>query len=573
MKQRLAFIFVIALALAAISYSEYRKADVAVSSEPIFHLVGDTQQELTRLPVAFTRISDEEEIQIGNRLAQSYQRIWQDEIKKNADYTEAQAYVAQVGARVATHTRRKLPYTFHYIPDDGFVNAFALPGGHVFIGQGLIHLMDSEDELAAVLGHEVEHADLGHCAERVQLEARLRSLHIGELAASAWIPYEVFAAGYSKEQELAADRDGTQLAVASGYSPMGAVRMFETFEQFEPQRAKAHSPQQELSSVALQSLQEYFRDHPRSSERVAQVQQMIATQHWPLVAERDLRIGFIALTLESQSALLHHEYDRARAIATRSLSLKPNQIAPLDVVYWASMYTGEFPAAADAARKLLTAAPDSIVYAQQFAEAIAAEKSGEQAATQFETATASNTRPADLRLRFNAESAGLRLLAGDESHVRKLLSDILQPRDQERSSDGQTFSTKQAGEILGRIGHWYYLAGRYDEAMKRLDESHEFSPDLPGLMSELGWAAVQNNKIATAQTSFQASATPDSVAGRAVTLWRSEDKDGAVLAASSLSSDTRWKNERWVSSTYGASVFRTLTEIENERQRRITARK
>ena len=97
------------------------------------------------------------------------------------------------------------------------------------------------------------------------MEARLRELHLGELERLAIIPYQVFAAGYSKEQELAADRDGTQLAVASGYSPIGAVRLFQTFQQFEPESVKAHTPQQEISSVALQSLQEYFRSHPRSS--------------------------------------------------------------------------------------------------------------------------------------------------------------------------------------------------------------------------------------------------------------------------------------------------------------------
>jgi tetratricopeptide (TPR) repeat protein len=306
---------------------------------------------------------------------------------------------------------------------------------------------------------------------------------------------------------------------------------------------------------------------------VAQVQHMISTQHWPLVAERDLRIGYIALTRESQSALLRYEYGRAKGLATRSLSLKPSQIAPLDVVYWASMYTGDFPPAADAARKLLAAVPDSVTYARQFAEALAASRSGSQGATEFESVTASSSRTENLRLRFNTESAGLRLQAVDESRVREVLSDLSRQRDQERSSGGQSFSTKQAGEILERIGHWYYVAGRYDEALKRLDEAHEFSPDLPGLMSETGWAAVQNNKIATAQTSFQSSASSDSVAGRAVTLWRSEDKNGAVLAASSLSSDPKWKNERWVSSTYGASVFRTLTEIESERLRRIRASK
>ena len=92
------------------------------------------------------------------------------------------------------------------------VNAFALPGGHVSIGEGLIKLMQSEDALAAVLGHEVEHIDLRHCADRVQTEGRLRSWVPSE-ACSAF-PWESFTAGCSGQQELEADKEGTALAVA-----------------------------------------------------------------------------------------------------------------------------------------------------------------------------------------------------------------------------------------------------------------------------------------------------------------------------------------------------------------------
>ena len=111
-----------------------------------------------------------------------------------------------------------MPYRFHYVDQPWVVNAFALPGGHVFIGKGLISLMDSEDELAAVLGHEVEHIDYHHAAERVQTEQALRKVPLGVLVA---IPVEVFEAGYSKDEELEADREGTRLAVAAGYSPLG----------------------------------------------------------------------------------------------------------------------------------------------------------------------------------------------------------------------------------------------------------------------------------------------------------------------------------------------------------------
>ena len=71
------------------------------------------------------------------------------------------------------------------------INAFALPGGHVYVGGGLLQLMDSEDELAAVLGHEIEHIDHYDCGERVQREQALRRIPLGVIVA---LPVEVFEA-------------------------------------------------------------------------------------------------------------------------------------------------------------------------------------------------------------------------------------------------------------------------------------------------------------------------------------------------------------------------------------------
>ncbi len=279
MKRLLALVLLLAAAGAALYYSQHHRQESRVGPQAVLNAMADTQRELSRVPASVTRISDEEEIRIGDTLAQRY-------ISQSASGDSAmQDYVTAVGLKIAAQARRRLPYKFHYVPEDYLVNAFALPGGHVFIGKGLIQLMESEDELASVLGHEVEHIDNYHCVERYQLKARAGVL--GDLLS---LPIELFQAGYSKEQELEADRDGVWLAVKAGYSAQGAVHMFETFDKLHREYvSKAESPDQELSRVAIEGIVGYFRSHPLPQERIQQIQQIIARNKWPNQPEKALR--------------------------------------------------------------------------------------------------------------------------------------------------------------------------------------------------------------------------------------------------------------------------------------------
>jgi predicted Zn-dependent protease len=172
-----------------------------------------------------------------------------------------------------------------------FVNAFALPGGHVFVGEGLLKLMQSEDALAAVLGHEVEHIDLRHCAERAETEANLR--HLGLAGDLLSLPVTVFTAGYSKDQELEADRYGTALAVDAGYSPEGILGLLDTFEHLESNAEhgadRPASPVEEAAQVGLQTLQDYLRSHPPSAQRKAQIERLMQSERWLTPALRPLR--------------------------------------------------------------------------------------------------------------------------------------------------------------------------------------------------------------------------------------------------------------------------------------------
>lgn len=279
-------LIVLAGVLAVIAVQRQRIA-TRPSAQAVLTAGADAQHELTRVPTHLDRMSDADEIAAGDAIAASYGRMWP---LKNERDRATEAYVSAVGTSVAFHARRRLPYRFHYIPDRNFVNAFALPGGHVFVGRGLLELMHSEDALAAVLGHEIEHIDLRHCAERAQTEARLRQL--GTIGALVSLPVEVFMAGYSKEQELEADRDGTTLAVETGYSPTGILQLFEEFrklEQRSDERNTSRSPIDEGAQLSLETLVGYFRSHPPSEERADQIQRLIRSQHWPTPELRFLK--------------------------------------------------------------------------------------------------------------------------------------------------------------------------------------------------------------------------------------------------------------------------------------------
>lgn len=272
------FFAILAFALAGLYWSQRRHQSTPSSANAVVDILADAQRDLTRVPMHFTRLSDAQEITIGHGLAANYSGLSR---KLTPEEEGLQKYVQEVGNRVALQAKRRLPYSFHLIPDHNLINAFSLPGGPVYIGEGMLDLMETEDELASILGHEVEHIDHYHCIERMQIEAKLKNLNLDILGQLVQIPLDFWQAGYHKDEEFEADREGVRLAVASGYSPYGAVTMFTRLSKLcDEYVIHAKSPGEELSELAIQSLTGYFRSHPLPSERLEQVQRLIATEHW-----------------------------------------------------------------------------------------------------------------------------------------------------------------------------------------------------------------------------------------------------------------------------------------------------
>lgn len=268
--QTAAILVLLALALVA---AERRAVEAPVGAHSILYLVADSQRDLTRMPSRFTRIRDEDEVEFGDTLAESIllgRRMTPED-------QESERELRAITERIASHaSRRRIPIRIHLIPDHTMVNAFAIPGGRIFFGSGLLDKLQSEDQVAFIVAHEIEHVDRYHCAERLQVERALRKIPLGAVLG---IPVAVFQAGYSKEEELEADREGVRLAASAGYSAEGALDVFRVFLALgdEAERA-ARTPQEELGQVTLSVVSGYFRSHPLTRERIAQVRAMVSRQ-------------------------------------------------------------------------------------------------------------------------------------------------------------------------------------------------------------------------------------------------------------------------------------------------------
>lgn len=199
-----------------------------------------------------------------------------------------QAYVDDIGGKMAKYSERKdVTYKFTVL-DSPIVNAFALPGGYIYITRGILALANSEAELAAVLGHEIGHVAARHQASRysqgvlTQLGATVLSAAIGVPAASQAIGLgsNLYMSSYSRGQETQSDQLGVRYLVAAGYDPLAMSNFL-----------RAMNIDQEIESH-LKGKQDmrasYLSSHPDTGQRVGESRaeaEKFQTQGEPLIAE------------------------------------------------------------------------------------------------------------------------------------------------------------------------------------------------------------------------------------------------------------------------------------------------
>ena len=207
-------------------------------------------------------ISEAEEIEIGRRGDAEIRRemgVYNDD--------EMQRYVSGIGERIASVSHRpQLPWTFTVL-DDQAVNAFALPGGFVYVTRGLLAHLGDEAELAGVLGHEVGHVTARHVSQQY---SRSAGGSLAVLLASIFVPgvapfgdlanvgLGTLFLKYGRDDELESDRLGVEYSTKAGWDPTGVPRFLETLSR--------------LDALSERGIPNWLSTHPDPGSRVVKAQ-------------------------------------------------------------------------------------------------------------------------------------------------------------------------------------------------------------------------------------------------------------------------------------------------------------
>ena len=229
-----------------------------------------TRALVMALVVSACGVSRQQEVQIGRQESAQIQQ--QLPMVQDAAINQ---YVTSLGNQIASHTSRAdLQWQFYVVNTD-VVNAFALPGGIIYVNRGIIERADRMNELAAVMGHEIEHVVRRHSVKQMEqvqganvgvaLACVLTNVCNNQAAAAAInVGGAAVFARFSRADEVQADEGGFHNLIVAGIDPSGMLTFFQKLLAEEQQ------------SGSNSNVSSWFSDHPGTQDRITDVQRMLA---------------------------------------------------------------------------------------------------------------------------------------------------------------------------------------------------------------------------------------------------------------------------------------------------------
>lgn len=226
----------------------------------------------------FVMMSEKEELAAGKQIF--------NEMRKNLillpENDPLARYVDHVGQKVAATADRKDLFFRFYVVDDSTINAFALPGGFIFIHRGLINHMNNEAELAAVLGHEIGHVTARHSVQQI---SKAKAYQLGMVVTSIFIPIPqgigvltdamsmAIIQGYGRDAELQSDELSIRYLTRAGYDPKATIGILKTLKRLDEidTREKADAGEK------VEKYHGAFSTHPETSKRIREAVAMASS--------------------------------------------------------------------------------------------------------------------------------------------------------------------------------------------------------------------------------------------------------------------------------------------------------
>ena len=249
-----------------------RRLRLALLTLPLLALAACTTNPATGKQSFTAFMSQEDELRVGReehpKMVKEFGGAYGD--------AKLRAYVKRVGLKLAAVSEEPgLAFTFTVLNDDK-VNAFALPGGYVYLTRGILALAENEAEMAGVIAHEIGHVAAHHTAERYSatMAANLGLMALDILGSSAGLPSgfgqiagfgaQAALMGYSRDQELEADMLGVRYMIRAGYDPKAMNTFFVKME------AHAELETAMTGKQADGPVNNIMATHPRTADRIRQ---------------------------------------------------------------------------------------------------------------------------------------------------------------------------------------------------------------------------------------------------------------------------------------------------------------